>query len=495
MTGLPPREHDRARPWHWLLVAIAIVIRARPYLTGRPLWHDEAALALNLLERSFTGLFDPLSYTQAAPLGFLLLTKLVIRVFGTSEYALRLLPFTAAIASVGLFYAVARRVLPSSGTTAALALFALSSALTDYGCELKPYSVDVCVALGLLLVFSKRSAPVDGRGAAGLAVLGALAVWLSFPAVFVLAGLGMPALLRELRNRNWRGVAWLAGACAFWVANVAWLYLVSERSMATNPHVVRYWSGGFMPLPPRSFEELRWFPRALGAALYNVAGLRPASVATVVAGVGFLSLFGRDRRAWWNVCLPALVTLIASGLRLYPFRGRTILFLVPMALLLVGGGFGFLWQSRRRLLGVLLLAALLVPAGIRQQEELLDPDRGSEIPATLAYMREHWRDGDFIYVYSGAEYAFRYYSGRFGFTPDEFHVGISERKDPAKLLEDLESLQGHPRLWLVFAHVWRSERFSGEQWFFHHMNRWGKFEYKLRFHKASLYLFSLRSPA
>jgi hypothetical protein len=495
MTGPPLREHDRASRWQWLLMSSAVVILSRPYLAGRSLWHDEAALALNVLEQPFTGLLGPLAYTQAAPVGFLLLTKLVVLLLGASEYALRLVPFTAAVASIGLFYAVAKRILPAPGATAALALLALASPLVNYGCQLKPYAVDACIMLGLLLHFSTRPAPGHLRGAVRLAVLGAGAVWLSYPSVFVLAGLGTPLLLQSLCGRDWKRVALLGGAYGFWVANAAWLYLVSERWMATDPHVVRYWSAGFMPLPPWSLEQLRWFSRTLGGTLQNVAGLRPPPVAAMLVGVGFFVLLRDNRRTWWNLSLPALVTLLASGLRLYPFKGRTIFFLAPLLYLLAGAGFAFFWQRGERVLGALLLAVLLVPAGIRKGEGLFRSDRESAVPAVLAYARDHWRDGDFIYVYSGAEYTFRYYSGRFGFTPEQFRIGISERKVPAKLLEELEDLRGHRRLWLVFAHVWRSERFSGEQWFLHHLNRWGKLEHRLRFQNASLYLFSLRPAA
>lgn len=495
MSGSSPREDGPAAPWHWLLLAIAAILRVRAYLANPPLWHDEAALALNLIERSSTGLFGALDYTQAAPVGFLLLTKLVLLVFGTSEFALRLVPLGAALVALFFFYAVAKRILPSPGVFAAVALFALSRPLIHYGAELKPYEMDACVMLGLLFLFSRRTAPVGALGAVRLAALGAVAVWLSYPSVFVLAGLGLPLLLRSLGGGERRRLVWLCGAYGFWIANAAWLYSVSGRAVAADSHVVRYWSSGFMPLPPQSLDELRWFPRALGGALRNAAGLRPSWVAATIAGVGYLSLFASDRRAWWNFTLPALVTLLASGLHLYPFQGRVITFLVPLVYLLAGAGFAFLWQSRRRPIAALLLAALLVPAGVHQGELFVHPPAGTEIPSALAYARSHWRRGDLLYVYSGAEYAFRYYSRRFGFAPEDFRIGYRRRKHVEKILEEIEDLRTNGRLWLLFAHVWRSDRLGGEQPFLHCLNRWGTMERAFRPRNASLYLFSMRAPA
>ena len=51
----------------WGLVALGIVIRLRMYLADRSLWRDEAALALNLIHRSFADLSNRLTTTRARP--------------------------------------------------------------------------------------------------------------------------------------------------------------------------------------------------------------------------------------------------------------------------------------------------------------------------------------------------------------------------------------------------------------------------------------------
>jgi uncharacterized membrane protein len=92
----------------YLIIGLGIVVRATQYFANRSLWLDEAFLALNIVQRSFTELWRPLSHDQVAPLGFLMAEKLAIVCLGNHAYALRFFPFLAGIAAVPLFFAVAR---------------------------------------------------------------------------------------------------------------------------------------------------------------------------------------------------------------------------------------------------------------------------------------------------------------------------------------------------------------------------------------------------
>jgi hypothetical protein len=55
------------RLFAWALVALGMAIRLRIYLADRSLWRDEAALALNLIHRSFADLSNRLTTTRARP--------------------------------------------------------------------------------------------------------------------------------------------------------------------------------------------------------------------------------------------------------------------------------------------------------------------------------------------------------------------------------------------------------------------------------------------
>src|SRR4051794_30587247 len=52
-------------------VALGILLRVVRYLMNYPLWHDEAFVAANFLDRGYLEMLRPLDYYQVCPLLFL----------------------------------------------------------------------------------------------------------------------------------------------------------------------------------------------------------------------------------------------------------------------------------------------------------------------------------------------------------------------------------------------------------------------------------------
>src|SRR5512135_2026571 len=86
-----------------IIIVFGIILRASKYLPAWSMRGDELAVTLNLINRSPIELATkPLDYEQAAPFGFLLLTKALMIIFGKSEYVLRLVSFIAGCVSLVL---------------------------------------------------------------------------------------------------------------------------------------------------------------------------------------------------------------------------------------------------------------------------------------------------------------------------------------------------------------------------------------------------------
>jgi hypothetical protein len=102
-------------------------------------WLDEAMWAIRLLSR-------PLIELGIRPIGFVAITRLLVRTFGATEVWFRFLPAMGAIGSLLLMPYIASQLLKSKWLRFLLVLmFAIQPALVDYANEFKPYSWEVLV--------------------------------------------------------------------------------------------------------------------------------------------------------------------------------------------------------------------------------------------------------------------------------------------------------------------------------------------------------------
>ncbi|MEL6867349.1 MAG: hypothetical protein AAFP19_23185 [Bacteroidota bacterium] len=133
--------------WLWGLMGIGVFLRVYPYLYNRSLWFDEAMLANNIVEQSFSQLLEPLEYGQIAPLGFLYLEKCAYLLLGHSAYSLRLFPLLAGLLSLFLFYQLALHFFNPLMARLALAFLVFCDPHIYYSIEVKQYIFDVLAAL------------------------------------------------------------------------------------------------------------------------------------------------------------------------------------------------------------------------------------------------------------------------------------------------------------------------------------------------------------
>ena len=108
----------------WAFVGLGLLVRLVRYLVVYPIWHDEAFVAVNFLNRGYLDLLRPLDYYQVCPFLFLWIELTVVRIFGFSESALRLFPAICGLASVLLFRHLAARLLRGIPLLLAVGVFA-----------------------------------------------------------------------------------------------------------------------------------------------------------------------------------------------------------------------------------------------------------------------------------------------------------------------------------------------------------------------------------
>lgn len=483
------------------LLVVGIILRIWQYAANRSLWLDEAVLALNIIHRSFAGLTQPLDYNQAAPLLFLFVQKSIIIVLGNSEFALRLFPLMAGILSLFLMYKTAKKYLQGTAVYIALALFCFSSTLIYYSSENKQYTSDVMFALILLLAAHPcLQDAAQPKSFLQLAAIGIIAMWMSHPAVFVLAAIGIVVMIMPVFNKNWKKLLWPMLTCLLWLTNLAFLYIISLRQTAANKLVTGYWHDSFMPLPP--WNNWGWFGNTLKNSFQDPWGLYFVAVSAILLLIGLISVFLRKWTIGLVLVLTIMTTLVASGLQKYPFSGRLILFLVPIIFFLIAEGIerirGAL-ANYSRLVASFTVAALalllLAQPVVRAIGGLKNPDMREHIRPIVEYVSQNKRSTDIVYLYCGAHPAFLYYAPYYGFKDSDYRVGVISRSEPEKYLKDIDTLRGNARVWFVFSHNYDWGKVNEKLHYLIHLNKIGKKIAEFSAPGAAVYLYDLKGSS
>lgn len=453
-------------------VLFGALVRLTEYLSRRSLWGDEAMLALNLINRSYLDLLKPLDYNQAAPPGFLWIEKLALQGLGNHEYALRLFPLIAGIVSLIAFYQLVTRYASPVAAPVAIALFACLKYTLYYATEVKQYSSDVMVALLLwLLLVPLREQMLHRQQMVFLGLLGAGFIWLSHPTVFVLAGLEGAGFLLASNRQRWRKVVNRLPMYFLWLSSFAALYFFTIRGTLNNDALTDSWGERY----PRSVFDIVWFFDAFGRFFYNPLGFLGIADGIAIAAfiIGCIACYRRSRVTLLVLTAPMIMTFVASYLKQYPFRERLVLFLAPLAIVIIAEGIAFLLTQARRLhifknklafaMGVLLFSTLLIPPAVRASSLILHPTQVEELRPVLTHIQSQRQPGDILYVYPTGRYQFQYYALQLGYTEEDYVLGkqamASGNGSDRKLSEqgvkrferEIRRLRNKSRVWFLFC--------------------------------------------
>ena len=401
----------------WAFVGLGLVVRLVRYLVVYPIWHDEAFLAVNLLDRGYVDLLRPLDYAQVSPILFLWIELTAARLLGFSEWSLRLFPALCGLASVLLFRHIAARLLRGLALVLAVGIFATAFYPIRHGAEIKPYASDLLSALILLaLAIACWRSPGRSRWWWFLTAIVPVLLALSYPAVFVAAGLSLALLPDVLRQRRPVRLAYLAYNLAL-AASFACFYFACTVIQSTELRSFYRWGYWRESFPP--WEQPWKLPGWLigvhsGTTLaYPIGGERGASTATLVAFLaGIVVAWRSGRRTPVRLLLaPFGLGLLAAGLGQYPYGGapRITQYLAPSICLLTGLGAAELLSRvssrlwRRRLLR--MAVGFLVAIGtFLIARDLIQPYRIWTDEASRRFARAFWstdgRDAVFVCVKS-----------------------------------------------------------------------------------------------
>ena len=485
----------KSNKFPFIIICVGIGLRLVRYLHNTPLWFDEAVYAVDIINRSLTEFIHPSSYyTQTSPLNFLIFSKLAVQTFGNSEYALRLVPLVFGIASLLLFYKVAKDILSPKAVPVALTLFAVLDPLIYYSAELKSYSGDIAFTLLILAVTPYLTKKLNMQSLFLFALAGADAISFSNPSVLVLAGVGIGLLLSCVKIKNWARLRSFLIVFIIWGLSFIVIYLVYTRTMsadlAKNIGIEKAFKMEqfIFPFPPRSLMDVKWFiDFFFDTFLFQVPTIyiKNVTLSGLMAFtflVGSVAMFNEKREKFYVLIFPVLFALLATALHLFPFKGRHILFLIPMFLLIISEGTEYIRDrisKNSAMMGAILIGLLLIYPVSWAAYHVKKPLIRSEIRPVLNYIQSNWQEGDIIYVHFFAQYELEYYSkyhpDPFDFKNNQYIIGIGPRgwyklwsknnvperykdledqsKDDLKkeYINDMNQLIGRKRVWVLFG--------------------------------------------
>jgi mannosyltransferase len=323
MRALPP------------VVAVGVMLIG---ITVPSYWRDEAA-TLAAVRRPFGDMIRMLGTVDAVHGAYYIVAWVVVRLFGTGEFALRL-PSVFAMAVAALFVAAigSRMVSPRAGLFAGL-LFAVVPDVSLYGQDARSYAMVTAMATIASYVLIRALGAWHGHQrrwwiiyAVSVALVGILNIF----GLLLVAAHGVTVLLRMIRPEEGQSrrallLRWLAAACA--------------GLLVSSPLIVLGWMqrGQLSWLVAPGYAGLQSVTKLIGPPIMSFTVL-----AVVIAGIAITMVRspGRKWPAWIStlpgVCLPWLIlpaAILLIGSAVTPvYNFRYILFCVPAAVLLGGAG-------------------------------------------------------------------------------------------------------------------------------------------------------------
>ena len=452
------------------------------------LWMDESWVANSLLEPSLRDMFFTKTWTQSSPPLFLLVERWTIGFLGSSEAALRVVPFTAGLAGLVLAALALRRWLSSPVALLGFALLCTNYYVIKYGQQGKQYGTDFFVSALLLVLVGRYLESGSRSRLLALLAAGAAGMFLSYTTIFWLATLvisasipGKPGASQAPGASRFR---WSRMACAACVLGSALLlayivFILPNRAAA----IIKSLQSSYLDLlhPLTSLERLI---STIGILVVALPGLFSSMVGITTVGLATYatvraiveSRAGEQRGLMLALAgvLPLACVLAAGTLGLYPVLDypRMLVFTLPSLALLLGQSAGLLLtplmhsraqQSGLRF-GVLGACAVVVVASQIVYFRAAPPTEENR-PA-MAFIKSRLDPGDLLFVQGGMYEQFKYYRTALDFHPEHLYIGnnhwpccaTGDRTEAASpsvkdfesdLLEAARRASGHG-LWLLF---------------------------------------------
>lgn len=429
-----------------LICLVGTLIRLKAYLLNNSFFLDESALALNIIHKNYFELFFRLDYGQVPPPLFAIFSKIMTDLFGIKEYVLRFIPLLSSILAIFMFYFVLQKTYTKFfSKITALSLFALNYPLAFHAQDFKQYSSDVLCFLTAYAVFisvdyknmTYKKSVLLGCFLGGL-------IWCSHPIIFFTAG---AAIVLAIQNKFSKKVLL---TFAIPVLSLLFLYLVNLGSWHGNERLLEYWQEAFSGFSFNLFSQ-----NILNSFVFLNEGLNLfilKAYLLLLLVTGSALLFREDKIKLFLLVTPIFFNMLAAQLHFFPFKGRLILYIIPIFIILMIKPLDLLTQ-KTKLVGILALLIIFTTFKdnfLQYPRLILKNDvrfYRHETKPLFNSLVENIQEEDVIYLYHLMDKSFQYYDLQYDFPKNTVVRGIEEFP---KSLDELDTLPHDKKIWFLF---------------------------------------------
>ncbi len=332
------------------------------------LWTDTFSLKAGLVTHSLWQLIKQgPGFDQSAPVGFLILSKIVGVLTNYDNHALALFPLVAGITSIFILHKLLRLLGGSRAIGIMTILIALNPAFIYYSGEFKQYSVDVaCCAI---VVYATAFFILRRQKILWVFLSFVIAPLFSHAAFLVIPAAGFSLFISE--NSRQKGQrCYLGTICAIGTVTLLVMSAVAFNTLQTMPSMMDdYWGTQMQAFAPVSSSKnaILWYatttarifrcPTYLTYVPYASSGLQMA-LSLFPLGMlifGMLKTYKLNRYVFATLLLPIFFCIAASAFHHWPIapgdlRARLILFfpvlLYPLFAEALEPLFSYVWIKR-----------------------------------------------------------------------------------------------------------------------------------------------------
>lgn len=398
-----------------LIIAAGILLRIVVYFQNNSLFIDEANIARNIYERDFAELTQPLNYEQYAPPVYLWIVKASTLIGGYSEYAYTFYSLVCGILALFFVYMLLKQFTGVSGIWYALLMLAAGPIYVRYSVELKQYISDLAVCTGLILL-ALRMDILNMRVARFILVwilVGSVAIWLSMPAVFILAAAGIYYSALVITTRKYNAFLSLTVIAVTWLAQFMYYYYTILKPQAETEYLQRCHKDYCFYLLPHNKQQLLFNWNLSLYPLENAGGHQALAVVFHLLCIIVAIVYFARKRVTASILLvaPLILLYMATALHKFTLIPRVTLFALPLILVLIATGLGRLFDlGNKYLTGILAIATCICFINFNALKFFIVPMENEEMKKDLDFLVSKHIRGNQLYVHNLAAPAYIFYT-------------------------------------------------------------------------------------